>query len=124
MQSPAGFPTTWSVQVLNSLLKKNYLTPNEEGTYSAALQTVFKLIFIQPVLVVDVRAWIQGRRRNEKLDWEEVLAKAPLLKKKEIPQDSLVGVVHNMGHWGDELPAVNLNLYAVILFMSNPLGAR
>ena len=71
------------------------------------------------VLIVDARAWIQGKRHRDDLDWQDILVRAPLMKKQEVPDEALVGVVHNIGYWmGSDGPMVNLNLYAVIVFMS------
>lgn len=73
-------------------------------------------------MIIDVRQWVQGKKRNENLDWDEILPKAPLLKQRELPQDALVGVVHNIGYWKqDGGPQANFNLYAVVLFMSKSL---
>ena len=75
--------------------------------------------------MVDARPWIQGKRRKEELDWDTILPLAPILKNTEIPEDSIVGVIHNIGFWGKEENNnfVSFNLFGIVLFCS-PGGAK
>ena len=67
----------------------------------------------------DVRPWIPGSKRKEALDWDVILTKATILRRKNVPLDALVGVIHNIGYWGSKDDAlVNLNLFGVILLMT------
>ena len=84
-----------------------------------------KLIMPCTVLVFDVRKWFTGKEESEFLDWDAILAKAPVIRNMEIPVDSLVGVIHNIGYWGKPGDTVvNLNMFAVILLMTPPSASR
>ena len=99
-------------------MQKQYLTANDDGTRTKFF--LYHLIVCAntplTVLVLDVRAWISGARSKEELDWDRILPQAPILKNQEIPLGSMVGVVHNIGHWGvTNNWNVSLNIFAVIL---------
>ena len=70
-------------------------------------------------MIFDVREWFQGAKKGESLDWPALLPKAPVMRNCEVPDNSLVGVIHGVGCWGKEGDyMVNLNLFAVVLAMS------
>ena len=70
------------------------------------------------VLVLDARPWVQGDKVKLKgsPDWDSILVNAPVIKNQEIPEDSFVGVIHNIGHWGQDTTMISLNIFAVVIF--------
>lgn len=76
---------------------------------------------ILAVLALDARPWVQGNKANKDTDWDTILVKTPVIKNEEIPEDSIIGVIHNMGYWGQEGSAmISLNLFAVVILCSRP----
>lgn len=119
---PADAPLSFSMSVLPTWTKQTTLSAGDTGMKTILLSTsISDLIFIVPVF--DLRAWISGKSAGSNLDLEAIIPKAPIYK-DEVPEDSLVAVIHAMNYYTgprDNKTWAGFNVYAVLILVVPPL---
>ena len=74
------------------------------------------------VAVLDARPWVVNPKQggDKDIDWDSILMSANLIKNQEVPLNSIAGVIHNIGQWGQDSARVSLNIFAVVVFYTPP----
>lgn len=118
--TPSTTAVHFNMDFLHDMRKRSSLSVSDASKYYIFLVMLFFSLLSIVVPVFDLTEWYTGKNKNQPLDFKTILSNAPRWPpKEEIPEDSIVGVIHSLGIYQTREGKItgSFNIYAVLLLV-------